>query len=105
MATLITMKNENTGLEKTAYVGFSWTSLLFGGIPAVFRGDWMAFFIYFAVNIIIGALTAGIASFLIWIIWPFVYNKWHARRLMEKGYVVIAAAGLDPKSVHRSLEV
>jgi hypothetical protein len=33
------MKNPNTGVIKKGFYGFSWTTFLFGGIPALFRGD------------------------------------------------------------------
>jgi hypothetical protein len=36
----IYMRNAHTGAKKKVKHGFSWTTLLFGFWPAVFRGDW-----------------------------------------------------------------
>jgi hypothetical protein len=91
MATELTLTHPN-GLRRTAYVGFSWTSLFFGAIPAMFRGDWLAFCIYLLLCIVVGAFTMGVGTLLLWIIWPFFYNRWHARRLIEKGYQITGAA-------------
>ena len=90
MATQIILKHPS-GLYKVAYVGFSWTSLFFGGFPASFRGDWLAFCLY-QVLCIAGSLeTWGIGTFVLWIVWPFFYNRWHAGRLIEKGYRIAGA--------------
>lgn len=104
MASRITMKHKENNLEKKAYIGFSWTSLLFGFFPAMFRGDWKGVAIYLAICIFAGAATVGVASTALWIIWPFIYNKWYARRLIENGYIVVAAAGMTVESVRAYLE-
>ncbi len=78
MATVIIMKNPNTGIIKKGFYGFSWTTLFFGGFPAFFRGDLLT-----GVLVIIACiLTSGIAG----IIWAFFYNKWYTRKLIEEGY-------------------
>jgi len=38
--TTITFENPRTEHIKQAPVGFSWTVLLFGFFPRLFRGDW-----------------------------------------------------------------
>jgi len=85
MATEINLKHKN-GLTHKAFIGWSWTSFFFGPIPAVFRGDWFAFFIYVVVCILLTIGTAGIGTIIFQLAWCAFYNKWHARRLMEKGY-------------------
>ena len=39
MAVAIQLRNPTTGVETVGYKGYSWTSLFFGGIPALLRGD------------------------------------------------------------------
>jgi membrane protein implicated in regulation of membrane protease activity len=92
MASQIALTHPN-GLHATGYIGFSWTSLFFGGIPALFRGDWLGFFAYFGLVVISAFATAGIATVVIWLVWPFFYNRWHARRLVERGYQITGSAG------------
>ena len=79
MATKIMLQHPVTGITKPGFYGFSWTTLLFGGFPALFRGD-----------IIIG-LVVVVLSILTWwiagIIWAFFYNKHYTLKLVEKGYI------------------
>lgn len=74
--TIISVSN---GVEvKKVPLGFSWTTLFFGGIPALMRGDWIP-----GIIILIGSmLTWGIVA----IIAAFIYNKMYAKSLFEKGY-------------------
>lgn len=80
---LITMKNPNTGVEKKAPIGFSWTTLFFGPFPALFRGDITGGMIILVTAI----LTAGLMAF----IWPFLYNKRHLKTLASKGFHIVGA--------------
>lgn len=88
MATAVNLKNPKTGLTKTGYFGFSWTTLIFGFFPALFRGDFITFIGGFIIAIIIAIMTAGIGAFVISIIWAFMYNKYYTRKLIEKGYAL-----------------
>jgi hypothetical protein len=63
----ITLQHPNTGIISNAPVGFSWTTLFFGPIPALVRGDWKWGAIMFGAAV----LTAGIS----WAVFPFIYNK------------------------------
>ena len=74
--TSVTMSN---GVElKKVPLGFSWTTLFFGGWPAIFRQDWL-----WGVLLILACLfTYGIAG----VVCAFFYNKSYAKRLFEKGY-------------------
>ena len=69
------------GVElKKVPLGFSWTTLFFGGFPALIRGDWIP-----GLTIMIGSLlTWGIVG----VIAAFIYNKIYAKSLFEKGYRV-----------------
>ena len=91
MATELTLTHQN-GLRKTAYVGWSWTSFFFGGFPAIFRGDWIAFFIWLFVALVLAGLTAGIGNLVLIFVWAALYNRWHTRRLVERGYQITGAA-------------
>ena len=83
MATQIMLKHPQTGIIKKGLYGFSWTTLFFGGFPALFRGD----IVVGLALIVITILTCGIAG----IIWAFVYNKRYTLALIEKGYVFAGA--------------
>jgi len=87
MATSVRMKHPTSGLTKTGYIGFSWTTLLFGFFPALFRGDYITFIGGFVITFIIALVTLGFGAFLIHIIWAFMYNKYFTSRLCERGYV------------------
>jgi hypothetical protein len=83
MATKIMLQHPATGVTKTGFYGFSWTTFFFGGIPALFRGD-----------IIIGLVVVVLNFFTAWIagiIWSFFYNKHYTIKLVEKGYVLVGS--------------
>lgn len=84
MATVIMMKNPQTGFINKGFYGFSWTTLFFGGIPAFFRGDLITGILV----TIAWMLTGGIAG----IVWAFIYNRWYTRRLLEQGYQFVGSA-------------
>ena len=87
MATKVKLVHRETGLEKTGFFGFSWTTLFFGMFPALFRGDFLTFVGGFAVLFIVSLATAGIGTGIAMIVWAFLYNKYYTRKLLEKGYV------------------
>lgn len=80
-----TLENE-MGLIKEVKIGFSWTTLLFGFFPALFRGDlkWAA--IMFITGVVVGALTLGFGAWILWLVFAFIYNKIYITDLIEKGY-------------------
>ena len=69
------------GVEvKKAPIGFSWTMLLFGGWPAIFRQDWL-----WGIGLLIACLLSyGIAG----VVCAFFYNKVYAKSLFDRGYRV-----------------
>ena len=89
MATRVVLKNPDSGLMKSAYCGFSWTTLIFGMFPALFRGDFITFIGAFAVYFILAIVSYGVLPFIASIVWAFMYNKYHARRLIERGYRIL----------------
>ena len=75
----VILKQGNSGLVKEAPLGFSWTTLFFGFIVAIVRGDikWAA------IQFILSLVTLGFAN----LVMPFIYNKTYVKELLEKGYV------------------
>ena len=84
---IIQLNHPQTTVQKTAKVGFSWTSLFFGFLVPLVRGDmkWMA------IQLVVVTLTFGLAYFVV----PFVYNKIYIRELLEKGDTPISEEDRD----------
>ena len=95
MATEIRLRNPKTGDEKTAYEGYSWTSLSFGAFPALMRGDIALGLAVLFVTVALGvdAFGAGyptwLSSAIVGGIWGLFYNKIHFDRLRRAGYEVV----------------
>lgn len=100
------------GVEKKAPHGFSWTTLFFGPIPALLRGDLKNAAIMFALAIVTLSVAYLYFSFVpvgynrwledalnlaivtlsfAYLHFPFVYNRWHEDALRMQGW--------KPKSV------
>lgn len=103
MATEITLQHPS-GITKQAYVGWSWTSFFFGCFPAMFRGDWLGFFVHVGVSIVLAVTTMGIGNLVFAIAWCIFYNKWHTRRLLENGYVMVGV-GPSEESIKAKLNM
>jgi hypothetical protein len=86
MADKIILRNPENGLLASAYIGFSWTTLIFGSFPALFRGDFITFVGTTVVYFILALTTYGVLAITASLIWAFLYNKYHARKLIERGY-------------------
>lgn len=78
--TQIIFENPKTGQSRIALVGFSWTTLLFGPFPMIFRSNWKRFVII----LLIGFFTLGISN----IFFAFVVNKMHVKDLINDGFKV-----------------
>lgn len=74
------MTNPDTGISNIAPVGFSWTTLLFGPIPAFSRGDMK----WGAIILVAAFFTSGISSLL----FCFTYNNFYLKDLLTKGFKV-----------------
>ena len=74
----VNLKHKDTGVVKTAPLGFSWTSLFFGAFVPLLRGDVK----WFLLGMVIIIATFGLGLLII----PFIYNKIYIKNLMEKGY-------------------
>lgn len=78
--TALVMQNPLNGDYKNAPVGFSWTSLFFGGFVPLFRKHysgaiWWLFLMF---------LTGGLSL----LVQMFIYNKSYLKYLIAKGYQV-----------------
>jgi hypothetical protein len=87
MATVVIMKHKEHGFIKNGYFGFSWTTLFFGFLPALFRGDFLTFLGGFTISLILGMATFGIGWLFIGVVWACFYNKYYTRKLLERGYI------------------
>ena len=43
------------------------------------------------VVLLIGVVTVGVGAWIAVVVWAFFYNKYHARRLIERGYVIVGS--------------
>ena len=77
---------ELNGVEKKVPTGFSWTTLLFGFFPALFRGDlkWAA--IMFVTNLAVALLTFGIGLIVTLIVFAAIYNGRYENDLKVHGW-------------------
>ncbi|WP_413627787.1 hypothetical protein R4B61_00950 [Fructilactobacillus vespulae] len=89
--------NEKAEL-KIGKVGFSYTSLFFGVVPSIFRGDWYNFSCMIGVELFFTMLltyvtgmnitqSAQSLGFTFQIVWGFLYNLMYFRHLQNKGFV------------------
>jgi len=94
MAKLI-LEHPHSGIIKQAPVGYSWTTLFFPSLPALFRGDFKGF--------IIQLILAG---FLIPIlIFPRIYNKQYIQKLLSNGYKVGSTEGIRLETTKHKLGI
>jgi len=77
-----------SGITKTGFVGFSWTTFFFGGIPALLRGDLVGCLIIFLLNLALSYLLNFVGWFIAGAVAGAVYNGQYTKRLIEKGYVI-----------------
>ena len=88
MATKIQLKHKETGVMKTGFYGYSWTTAFFGFLPALFRGDFITFIGGFIVGVIVSMLTFGLGMMVLSPIWGAMYNKYYTTNLLNRGYVL-----------------
>lgn len=80
----LSLENPRTGQMRRAPVGFSWTTLFFGFLPALFRGHWLGAIIQF----VCAFLTFGLSG----LVFMFIYNKMYLRHLLNEGFKVTDAS-------------
>lgn len=89
MATKIEMENPKTGEKTNGFYGYSWTTLLFGAFPALFRKDFITFFATLIFFLILASFTVGFGSWIAALIWSFMYNRYYTMNLLKKGFVFV----------------
>ena len=83
---MITLKNIDTGVIKTAPTGYSWTTFFFGFFPALFRGDLKWAVISLIAGSVFGSFTLFIGTFIYDAIFAAFYNKIYIKDLMAKRF-------------------
>ena len=84
-----TLVLEKDGLQKQCPVGYSWTTLIFGGFPALLRGHALMGLIQLVLQIITFSLSA--------ILFSFIYNKMYINYRLEDGYRFKSVSGSKTK--------
>ena len=74
------------GVVKEVPTGFSWTTLFFGPLPALLRGDLKWGAIQIIVNVIVGLFTAGVGVIVTWIVFAAIYNGRYEQDLRAAGW-------------------
>ncbi len=94
MATSISIKHEQSGLNKLGYYGFSWTYLFFGWFVPLFRGELGVG----ALHLLFSIVTFGLWQFIV----CFLYNKQYMTRMFTNGWVL---AGTEDQNAGARLAI
>jgi len=94
MAKLI-LEHPHSGIIKQAPVGYSWTTLCFPALPALFRWDMKGFVIQLLLNCLILPI----------LIFPSIYNKSYIQRLLTQGFKVKSVVDGDLDAVRAQLGI
>lgn len=87
----VTLVNPVSEQTKNLPVGYSWTVLLFGCFPALFRQDWKNFGIMLAILLVSGFLMV---AFIPLIVFSFIYNdKMCLKDLLDSGWKIKGYSG------------
>lgn len=94
MAQLI-LEHPNSGIIKQAPVGYSFTTLFFPSLPALFRGDFKGF----VVQLLLCWLVIPVFIF------ASIYNKSYIQGLLTRGFKVKSVNGGSIESVAAQLGI
>jgi hypothetical protein len=94
VTTTIQLMHARSGLARTGFYGFSGTSLCFGGVPAIARGDvvmglgicLIGGVFAFLVALGLGPLGLPLGWLVVGGVWGSVYNRIYTTRLIARGY-------------------
>ena len=83
-------KYERDGVVVNLPIGFSWTTLLFGAFPALFRGDvkWAAVQIVAHILMFLGTAwwTLWFGNVVLWFVFAAIYNGRHEKDHLMQGF-------------------
>lgn len=73
------------GARRSVPAGFSWTTLFFGPIPALLRGDLKWGAIQILVHLLL-SWTFGVGNLVMAVVFAAIYNQKHLEGLTEQGW-------------------
>lgn len=79
------MTLSRNGARRSVPAGFSWTTLFFGPIPALLRGDLKWGAIQILVHLLL-SWTFGIGNLIMAVVFAGTYNQKHLEGLIEQGW-------------------
>ena len=74
----INLKHSDSGLNKSGFIGYSWTYFFFGFFVPIFRGE----IGIGLMHLIFSVITFGVFH----LIMPFLYNRQYTTRLLTSGW-------------------
>lgn len=80
------LKNDYTGRVKNVKCGYSFSTLFWGFLAPLFRGDFLTAIILAIFNVNGIIYSYGAFSFLVNLLFAAVYNKIYIKNLLKKGY-------------------
>ena len=115
MAKKISLRHKQSGVIKSAPIGFSWTTFFFGGFPALFRGDlkWAVIMWFeWLAGLGLSIVTFGVTSLIFGIAIAVIYNKRYIVERLEEGYApaddhsrnILLQAGISTASAAQTAE-
>lgn len=86
------------GARRSVPAGFSWTTLFFGPIPALLRGDLKWGAIQILVHLLL-SWTFGIGNLIMAVVFAGIYNQKHLEGLIERGWEPVTGEALAARTV------
>lgn len=86
---------------RTVKLGFSWTTLFFGGFVPLIRGDFLWAIIMFLFGVSGWLTPFGGGTFLIHLIFGIFYNRIYLNKQLKSGWV--PASQVDGEMINRYL--
>ena len=105
--TIICLKNKNSGHERRAPFGFSWTMLFFPFFTTLFRKDWKASFVIYMISGILFYLNITHFEFIfcLSIFIAAIYNELYLRKLLISGYEVTSIVNGNKDEIEKAINL